>query len=70
MFNLFTVKEHLRITHNLEDDLLMAYMAAAQDWANRSWANHWTTLKLCPAPSWPVCCSIPLCCMNPGKVSL
>ena len=33
MFNLFTVKEHLRITHNLEDALLMAYMVAAQDWA-------------------------------------
>ncbi|MGI6513517.1 MAG: head-tail connector protein [Syntrophomonadales bacterium] len=33
MFNLFTVKEHLRITHHLEDALLMAYMAAAQDWA-------------------------------------
>jgi hypothetical protein len=33
MFNLFTVKEHLRITHNLEDALLMAYMAAAKDFA-------------------------------------
>ena len=33
IFDLNTVKEHLRITHNLEDALLMAYMAAAQDWA-------------------------------------
>ncbi len=33
MFDLDTVKAHLRIEHNLEDVLLMAYMAAAQDWA-------------------------------------
>ncbi|MDR9786844.1 MAG: head-tail connector protein [Peptococcaceae bacterium MAG4] len=33
IFDLNTVKEHLRITHHLEDVLLMAYMAAAQDWA-------------------------------------
>ena len=33
MFDLNTVKAHLRIEHNLEDVLLMVYMAAAQDWA-------------------------------------
>lgn len=33
MFDLDTVKAHLRIEHNLEDVLLMAYMAAAKDFA-------------------------------------
>ncbi len=33
MFYLDTVKAHLRIEHDLEDNLLMAYMAAAKDFA-------------------------------------
>lgn len=33
IFDLNTVKEHLRITHSLEDGLLTVYMAAAVDFA-------------------------------------
>lgn len=33
MFDLQTVKNHLRIEHNLEDALISSYMAAAQDYA-------------------------------------
>lgn len=33
MFDLETVKAHLRVGHNLEDTLILTYMAAAKDFA-------------------------------------
>jgi uncharacterized phage protein (predicted DNA packaging) len=33
MFDLERVKEHLRIEHDFDDDLILGYMAAAKDFA-------------------------------------
>ncbi|MDR9787643.1 MAG: head-tail connector protein [Peptococcaceae bacterium MAG4] len=69
-FYLNTVKEHLRITHHLEDVLLMAYMAAAQDWAESFLGKPLADFETLPGTVLAGLLLHTALCMNRGKVSL